>query len=721
MSGWRLLVLLFVLGGPGAFAGDLWAEISPKLKPEVPTALFSSDERRDFKRALYDARRGRLADAFQHVRTHDRPVAKDMLRWVALRHRGAAPFEVYRLWLETNPDWPSHSLILQRAEAAVRPGQPAEERLAWFDTHPPVTGTGRLAYARALFAGRRHREGVAWLKRGWMTAPLSSADQRWWLARFGEHLTAEDHFHRADYFLWQRNRTQAHRLLPLLSADQQALIKARSALIAFAYNVDGAIARVPDALQDDPGLVFDRVYWRRIKGKNQSSRALMLNTPVDGSRIHNPSNWWQERHYQARKVLADGDAETAYRLAAEHALTDGTALDELRLEVLAEEEAAGLPSVPGQEDPADLPRRLRAQIAEAEWLAGWIALRFLDRPDAALDHFLRMHRVVGFPISISRAAYWAGRAEEAAGDPMAAIAWYREAAKYDLYYYGQLARDRLGEPADLVRPAMPPRDSFKAAAFRSDPRVLAARYLADLDNDRELKILLSHLILEADDPARRALALDLAEELSRPDAAVSAAKVATRDGDILLEAGYPVIALPRAEQARLQPLVLGVARQESLFFPGAKSRAGALGLMQLTPATARLTARQVGLPYNREWLTSDAQYNLQLGSAHLSHLLTRYDGSFVLALAAYNAGPYAAERWVRDYGDPRNPAVDIVDWVELIPFGETRNYVQRVLDATAVYALILDSSGTPASLIDLLNTGRPTARSVALGRPTLAN
>jgi len=707
------LLFAALIGGAALPAQSLdRAAILPRDKPHIPDRLFPSREREAFRMAISEARRGRLTSAMAHVRGYDRPLAKEMLRWIALRQHGAASFETLREFIETHPDWPSIDLMIRRAEAVVRASQPVAERIAWFTLHPPLTGTGQLAFARALFEAGRDLEAAAWLRRGWQTAPLSHSDQRWWLARFGEHLSHGDHLSRAGYFLWQRNRTQALRLMPLLDADHQALIKARSALIAFAYNVDAAIAKVPEQLRDDPGLVFDRIYWRRIKGKHDSSTDLMLSTEIDGQRIHNARNWWRERHFQARRLLSEGQYEQAYRLAADHAMADGIPLtiDEAAAEAVDDVLTA-----------ADLPRQVRAQIAEAEWLAGWIALRFRDAPGQALDHFQRMHAVVNFPISLSRGAYWAGRAAEARGDPMAASAWYREAAQHDLFYYGQLARTRIGEKSELPTVEPAPAPFLARLAFAVDPRVLMVRYLADLGNDHELRVMLSHLILDARSRTQQQLAVALSAELRRPDAAITAAKNAARDGMVLVKAGYPVFD-PPPEQAALQPLILGLTRQESLFFPQARSHAGALGLMQLTPATARHTARSIGLPYHPERLTADPDYNVALGSAHLEQLLSRFDGSYVLALAAYNAGPGAVSRWIRLFGDPRQAEVDIVDWVELIPFSETRNYVQRVLDATAIYELLLSGQdGGPRSLIDLLRTGRLDTRSAALAGGTLAN
>ncbi|MBK1639199.1 soluble lytic murein transglycosylase [Rhodothalassium salexigens DSM 2132] len=676
-------------------------DVLPRRKPAPPERLMPTAHAAAFRDAFDHARAGRLTRARAAVAGLDYPALQTALTWMALRRAFAADFDTYQGFLANHPDWPSRNRILASAEAMVDGRVPLDQRLAWFGAHPPQTGRGRLAYAEALFEAGRPDDATPYLKAGWHSAPLTGAAQRRILARWGDRLSPADHQQRAHYWLWQRNRSQAYRISGQLSPDQRKLVQARLALIGFAPGVDARIAAVPEALLDHAGLVYDRAYWRRVKGKDDSARDLLLSADVDGADILRPSRWWQERHYQARQELKAGRYDTAYRLAAEHKLYGAIA---------PQTEIETLPEI----DSTDVPRRLRAQIAEAEFLAGWLALRFLDRPGQAMDHFRRVYDMVNFPVSIARAGYWTGRAAEARGDPVSASLWYQRAAEHGAFFYGQLAASRLGQWPALANDGEAPVTDRDRAAFKADARVQAARYLAHLDEQVALRLLLSHMVETAATPGLRRLYLDLGPAIDRPDASLAAAKRLARTGRLVLDAAYPVIDVPDRHRPRL-PLILAITRQESAFNAGAVSHAGAMGLMQLTPPTANLVARRLNRPFDRQRLVYDPTYNLDLGAAHVRSLLERYDGSIVLALGAYNAGGRPVGRWIDTYGDPRKPGVDVVDWIETIPYSETRNYIQRVMEAAVVYhARLSPGDGAAVSLDEMLHYGRPNA-----ARPTL--
>jgi len=687
----------------------------PREKPAPPPQLLRNGQGAALAAAFERAERGQLRAAraampdLAEATPETTTLLRALLDWTGYLNGADTSFAELRQFYEKHPGWPRSATLRRRIEDAMTSRTRDENVLDWFDREPPVTARGRLRYAEALFAAGRTTEAAAWLREGWRRARLLRSDERRILRRYGEHLTQADHVARVDYLLWRRARSDAYRLLSHLPEDWKALAAARIALIGFAWDVDRKIAAVPAHLKDNAGLVYDRAYWRRVKGKHESARELLLTAPVDGEEILRPERWWRERHYQARRALRRGEVKQAYQLAAEHAMLDGhrdaleTALDDEGSSAgnaPADEYGVAIPEV----DTPDLPRNTRAQIAEAEWLAGWIALRFLGRPVEAMQHFETVFAMVNFPVSLARGAYWAGRAAEAMRDPALAERWYREAAKHRTAYYGQLALDRLGGDMASVKAVSVKADSSVRARFERRPLVRGARLLARIGADDPLRDIVRHLTQQAASPAEAALAAELGQELDRPDVGVIAAKLAVRDGTLLIDQGYPVIETPESLHGT-RSLVHAIARQESLFDPQARSHVGALGLMQLMPATANRVARQLHFPYSKQRLLSDPTYNLTLGSHYFETLLRRYDGSPMLALAAYNAGPGNVARWLRDYGDPRGVAADPVDWVELIPYNETRNYVQRVLEAASIYDLRFEVASQP-SLSGYLQRGR---------------
>ncbi len=661
----------------------------PRDKPNPPDAFLQSAKGRSYSDAFSSAAKGHLESALTALPADTDQMVKDLVWWTVLTRGGHVPFAEARSFYERRSDWPLPATLRRRVEEAIGPKTPDADILSWFGQHPPQTGQGRLDYAEALFRAGLEDKAIQNLKMGWHTASLSTPQERHILSKYGKFLDSADHIQRADHLLWQRARVQAHRLLPLLPDGHKSLVKARSALMSFAYNVDGAIAAVPHDLRNNAGLVYDRVYWRRIKGKDEGAETLLLETKVDGREIGRSDRWWRERHLQARRALKEGRIDAAYRLAAEHGMLDGVAED-------AEE---------GEDLTQDLPLQTRAQIADAEWLAGWIALRFQNRPAIAMGHFQSMLSVVSYPVSLARGSYWSARAAEAMNDVALAARWYREASLYPTVFYGQLSIERLGKDISALSNNTANPSAEDRAAFDAKDLVKAAHLLSRLGEDRSLGHIIRHLVTTAQSPQDMRLAAELGTKFERPNIGVIAAKTASRDGAFLVETGYPVIAMNGTPALR-QSLILSIARQESQFDPRAVSHVGALGLMQLMPATANRLARQLQKPYSKERLLGDPAYNLELGSTYFGQLLKRFDDSPILALAAYNAGPGAVNRWLRDNGDLRKKGADPIDWIEMIPYGETRNYVQRVLEAAAVYSLRLDNGISAMSLNSLIDSGR---------------
>ena len=569
-----------------------------------------------------------------------------VIEWMRLSEpRSGASFAEIMAFLDRNPEWEGFELLYRRAEEGMGVATPSDEILAWYARRLPITTDGAMELARALIGAGRMDEARDLIREIWIDGDFGAQQEKNFLQRFGSYLKPGDHEARLDKLIWKRSYTSAQRMLPRVDVDYRALSSARIKLGRQAGGVDAAIKAVPVQYRDHPGLLFERIRWRRRKGLEDEALDLLWKAPTTpGQELQ----WWNERAYQARRLLQKGHLSEAYRLAAGHGQIDGFG------------------------------------FAEGEWLAGWIALRFLDDPDTAITHFNNMHLKVRYPVSQARAAYWAGRAAYRMGMADTARIWFEKAAQHVATFYGQMAATHL--PADQRPPfvAPAPIDPNRIAAFNDRVLVRTVRLLAELGEDDLVRDILIHLDDTASDPDEQVLAGHLALELERHDAAVRAARRAHKNGMRLVPAGFPVITVPKNPRVEVA-LAHALIRQESGFIPDAISRAGARGLMQLMPATAKRTAKTFGLPYDKARLTSDPIYNMTIGQAHFTELLDQFAGSYVLSLAGYNAGAHRVRRWIKEYGDPRQGTIDPIDWIELIPFYETRDYVQRVLENLQVY------------------------------------
>lgn len=615
--------------------------------------------------ALAAANAGKWAEAESRARQAKDPLVVKLIQWLGLVRGGNnVPFAGIVRYIEGNPDWPSQRQLLRRAEEAMGNAIADTDVLAWFAKTPPVSAAGQIRLGEALIATGDAGRGMKLLRGAWVSANLSDAQERDVYKRHRKLLTKEDHVARLDRLLWEGRDAQVRRQLWRVDPGHRAWGEARLMLRRSRGNVDRALARVPAGLRDDVGLIYERLRWRRVKGKHAQARELFANLPSD---LRRPDLWWHERSILARRALREGLVSDAYRIVKEHRLNNGP------------------------------------ELAEAEWLAGWIALRFLHDVDAALVHFHTMFTEVNYPVSRARGAYWAGRTAEAHQDRDLARLWLGIAASFPTTYYGQLAAARLGPAAAVGLPAKLQVSNTTKTAFERHELTRAVRLVVALGLKDELRPFLLRLAELKDTPEWRYLTATLAHDIKRPDLAIAVAKKSGREGWELPHVGYPAINPPlppggsNGKVALEIPLVLAVVRQESAFQLDAVSRAGARGLMQLLPSTARQVARGVNLPYAPQKL-SDAAYNLKLGQAYLRDLLAEFEGSYVLALAAYNAGPKRAREWVKEIGDPRSSADDAIDWVEMIPYEETRNYVQRVLENLQVYRQHLSETELAQSL-----------------------
>jgi len=575
--------------------------------------------------------------------------------WLRLQRRNSgADFAEIASFVDRHPTWPRRLDLRRLAERAIDENDSFKARLAWFAQYPPVTGEGALAYLDALAATGNPADIPRKARRYWVELNFEAATENAFLRRFGQHLDAASHETRTDRLIWQRGHTPARRMISRLEPGPAKLASARIALLRRAPGVDAAIARGPASLRDAPELWFERLQWRRKKNNDDGAREALERVPHDRPR---PELWAREARILARRAMDDGDFSLAAELTSGHELSEG------------------------------------GEFAESEFLAGWLRLSFLADPNAAERHFATLYDGVGYPISRARGAYWRARAASVRGNDELAREWYERAAIHPTTYYGQHATRALGRNPETFSFAVPANTEIRQKFIDSELVRLVQR-LHDLGADKRLRTFLLHLSGLADSAEQRLLVAQLAHESDRPREAVRAVKRLNQLDNLIGIAGYPKAPVPRLDHpfAPADALVLAVIRQESGFDREAISGAGARGMMQLMPATAKQVSRTLSLPYARDKLTTDPGYNIQLGQAYLSEMLERYAGSAPLALAAYNAGPHRVDRWLGEFGDPRKGAVNMIDWIELIPFSETRNYVQRVSEAETVYRYLLSGA-----------------------------
>ena len=595
--------------------------------------------------AITAARSGNWPQAYAGATQSKDPLLLKLARWLDYtRPTPGSRFGDLAAFIDQNPDWPLHKKLLRRAEEALT-GESDDVAADWLKRHPPIGGVGKARAAQILLNRGKTEAGTAAVRAAWIEGDFNVSDEHAFLVRYSGMLRSEDHQNRLDRLIWDGLTDAARHMLPLVPGEYRTAAEARLALAADAANGEALLAKVPAQLRSDPGVAFEEARWRRKKNNYEAAAQLLL---AHGDSPVRPVAWWGERQLVARQLLASGNADTAYKLAQQHGLSDGYA------------------------------------YSEAEFLSGYIALRYRKDPALALDHFTRILARVTAPYGKARAAYWSGRAAEAAGNSELAAKWYATGAEHMATFYGQLAAHQLGKDAPPRPVPEPQPSSAEQKRFDAQEMVRAAQLLfaaGDRDHAR-------NFVLQMADTARTpvdfAMLASLAEAQGRIDLAIAVAKRSIEAGTPLMVHGYPVTTLPDGGTAE-RSLLFAIVRQESAFAPEAMSRVGARGLMQLMPTTAAGIATKLQLPYSIDRLTSDGVYNLTLGRSYIEHMIDEFGGSYPLAIAAYNAGPGRIRQWLREFGDPRGRDISMVDWIEMIPFNETRLYVQRVLENLQIY------------------------------------
>ena len=647
----------------------------PRIKPEAPnnSQFLSNADSKHFRLGMLAADRRSWDEVKRLENQLSETTAKSILAWRRATDDSAVSFKELSKIVQYQSDWPRMTLIRSKAEKLLLDEEPlsARDTVVWFGGEAPVSGEGRAALARAHYKLGNTQSGDEWLKLAWRESKLTRTRQRSIMSSYKSRLTQDDHAARADYLIWlgRSHYSSAEALLPFMKVEARKLITARIRVGANRSGMDASLKALSDTQAKDTGVLYERGYWRRKRKSKDYALPVYQEISAPATTEPGRNRLWYEKKLLAYWLMEDKKYREAYNITLHHGFERG------------------------------------AKFAEAEFLAGWISLTYMNDPKRALTHFTRLYEGVSLPVSKSRAAYWQGRAAEANRDP-AASAHYSNAAKFVNAYYGQLASAHInGDFAQLTLPPEADPDAL-AAKFEGREVVRALRLIGEVKNSRVFRQFSFHLDDEQSTPEELTLLAKLAKDYAFNSASVRAAKQGGRLGVVLTQTSYPVVdTITNLGREFDIPFVLAIARQESEFNATAVSHAKAYGLMQMIDATARYTARKHKLKYSKTWLTIDQDYAAKLGAYHLHDLLDKYDGSYIMAAAAYNAGASRVNRWNKTYGDPRKGEIDPIDWVESIPYSETRNYVQRVLENISVYRARLANNQAPLEIDKDLRQG----------------
>ena len=646
----------------------------PKKKPSISGVTTARSvkiskyySKKDFiiaRKAISEMQKSRWDSSFKVAKKAKDKSIYNFINWRYLLTTGnSASFYDYKVFIDKNRHYPRIDRLRYLAEHKLSTAKISPKKIInWFGEKEPLSGYGEMILGESLILNGEISKGTKLIKKGWTTADLSKNELKFFRKKFKKYLNADDYIKRADYLAWNNKYWDLRRLTKYLPKDYELLYTARHILMSKGYGVDQAIKNVPEKFKNDPGLNYDRLKWRRKKGRVDSSAEILLKIRNDKEYLVVPEKWWKEREIISRALIYKKKYETAYKISSNHGMSEGP------------------------------------DFAAAEWMSGWIALSFLNDPLMAKDHFHNFYNNVGYPISTSRGAFWLGKTYEKLGDKEQSLKWYKEASKYLTTYYGQLAFLKLDPNGKFELKKDMEVDSKYRYIFFNKELVKIVYLLDELKKDKYTKFVLRHLANDNIKRGSEILAAELATSIERYDFAIQVSKIASYQKRFHNKYNYPIISTPKYINKRKIPesaLILSIIRQESEFDLSANSHAGAKGLMQLMPYTAKLVSKQAKLPYSKSRLTKDPEYNINLGSHYIAGLILQYDGAYPFAVAAYNAGPNRVKYWKKINKNPQKKQINYIDWVELIKFRETRNYVQRVLENYNVYRYILEKKPIP--------------------------
>ena len=648
---WRFPGLAFCFAGLLGFSPVVAQETAP---PARAAGLLSS--------ALEAAQSGDWQAARARA-AQSAPVVQDIITWQALR-AGEGSFSDYVSFLDSKAHWPLITAVARSAESLL-PAQSTSEILAFFAEREPVSEEGWITLVFALRDAGRVSEAEELAQRLWREELMGGESELRLLRSFQDALKPY-HATRVDMLLWRGERNAAQRHLDRISAGEQRVARARIALQERAAGVDALVSAVPDALQNDPGLMHDRFQFRMRAGNHDGAAELLLVQSRAPEGLGVAESWGRSRVFLVRSALSDGDFQRAYDLATPHGLEDGL------------------------------------NFVDLEFLAGFLALEHLNRPSEALPHFRALQVRSTSPITLGRAGFWQGRTHEALGDQITARAAYEFGAEHQTSFYGQLAADKLGmmlDPALINGPDYP---DWRTTALAASDLLQAALLLRDAGQWHEARRFILFLARQLTQEDEIGALADFMLELGEPNFALNIAKLAVQNEIVLPRAYFPVTDLAKTSLPVPTDLVKAIARRESEFDPAVVSPADARGLMQVLPGTGQMMARKLNVPFDAGDLTRNPGLNARLGAAYLAELRDEFGPSLALVAAGYNAGPGRPRQWIPRFGDPRDVSVDFVTWVESVPFAETRNYIMRVAESLVVYRSRLAGTPQPIQMEQLL-------------------
>lgn len=590
------------------------------------------------------------------------PVAKDLVTWLTVTetNKDIPPRDLIHFALE-NSDWPKLYEFRKRIEENIEDsGLKPFEVAAWFDQNPPRTANAFKAYMSALISLKQNTKLKPALKKFWHDAEIDKKETLVLAEEYQNFFSPADHLDRLDNLLWEDRYTEAEYMEPLVDANNRKVADARIALGRVSSRAAKYLKYVPAAKQNNAGLLYSRLRWRREMDKDSDAVAILMHAPKD---LVRPDLWWRERNILARRAIEKHKFALAVQIIANHGLTKG------------------------------------ADFATAEWTIGWLELEFLNQPDKAYKHFERFYNAATAAVSRSRAAYWLARASEKLHEPKNAAAWDKVAAEFPSTFYGQISYEHLNgsvNPAEFHDDQVRPQDQQD---FNGNDLVEAVHILYKDNLPKYIDPFLTKLLDIAKSRPDYVLIARLARESGRLHYAVEANKqMQMKIGEFMFTEGYPLLPALSVKQPE-SPLIHAIVHRESMFNTQAGSPAGAQGLMQLMPGTAKQVSRRMGKSYSVDKLTGNPEYNIEVGSFYLQSLIDQYGGFYPLAIAAYNAGPNNVAIWIREFGDPRSKNVNLLDWIEEIPIYETRNYIQRVMESYYMYKLRMNEE--PVTVVGL--------------------
>ncbi len=658
------------------------------LRPILAYRLSKSDKA-NLKGTLNAVYRGKISEGDRVRRRIKDKNARKLADWYFLRKSylgaSASQIEAFRT---ANPYWPGQKLMRRRAEYALFVAKPAPEKvITFFKDQPPQSGEGQVALAGAYLAQGDKARAKEIVVDAWRNYKLDKKSEKLIRARFGDMLTNADHRARIDKLLYADRKSRlarAKRTADIIGKAERKKVDARAAVVRRSRSAGKLLSALPKAVKSEPGVYFSRIQYLRRKKKYDKVWPMWINAPKDPKLIADNNEWWIERRIAVIRALNSGQHKLAYEIAKAHGPLTGKS------------------------------------FLDAKFMTGWIALRFMDDPKAAKVYFEALASKATASRRVARAHYWLGRTEASLGNATEADAHYRKAAEHNTTYYGQVAAQTLSPrplPLDIKETPNPtPED---VARFQSRDAVLAIGAAKAAGLKRLAPLFFFHLARTVKEPGEIALLAILARRMKMPQASVRLAKIAHFHGVDVATYAFPTDMIPKYKRLNegIEPALLyALSRQESEFNPKAKSHAGARGLMQIMPRTARAIARSYKVRYRVANLTAKPSYNVMLGAAHLRDLVDGFKGSYIMTLGAYNAGGPRIREWIGKFGDPRTAKKDPVDWVEQIPFSETRNYVLKIMPSIQIYRARLEGNQNALQILQDLSRGRsvPLASTAAM-------